>query len=77
MPKPLGKDLQEMVSKRFSVVLRHDKGEFQLKFNERALVPLDDVLRLPIMYKKNISRSQILSCITTINSATGCSKRAA
>ena len=62
-PRPLRKDRQETVSKRLSVVLRHDKGEFQLRFDEMALVPLDDVLRLPIMYKKHIDRQQVLSAI--------------
>ena len=52
-----------MVSKRLSVVLRHDKGEFQLRFDERALVPLEDVLQLPIMYNKRIDRKQVLSAI--------------
>ena len=52
-----------MVSKRLSVVLRHDKGEFELRFDERALVPLEDVLRLPIMHKKRIDRKQIMSAI--------------
>ena len=52
-----------MVSKRLSVVLRHDKGEFQLRFDERALVPLEDVLQLPIMRNKRIDRRQIMSAI--------------
>ena len=63
IPRPLSKDRQEMVSKRLSVVLRHDKGEFQLRFDDRALVPLDDVLNLPIMYKQHIDRQQVLSAI--------------
>ena len=63
VPKPLSPDLQEMVSKRLSVVLRHDKGEFQLRFDERALVPLEDVLQLPIMRNKRIDRRQIMSAI--------------
>ena len=63
VPQPLSPDQQEMVSKRLSVVLRHDKGEFELRFDERALVPLEDVLRLPIMYKKRIDRKQIMSAI--------------
>ena len=45
-----------MVSKRLSVVLRHDKGEFQLRF-------LEDVLNRPIMYKQHIDRQQVLSAI--------------
>ena len=63
IPRPLSKDRQEMVSKRLSVVLRHDKGEFQLRFDDRALVPLEDVLNLPIMYKQHIDRQQVLSAI--------------
>ena len=62
-PVRLSPDRQEMVSKRLSVVLRHDKGEFQLRFDERALVPLDDVLQLPIMRKKKIDRDQIMAAI--------------
>ena len=52
-----------MVSKRLLAVLRHDKGEFQLRFDERALVPLEDVLQLPIMRNKRIDRRQIMSAI--------------
>ena len=62
-PRPLSKDRQEMVSKRLSVVLRHDKGKLQLRFDDRVLVPLEDVLNLPIMYKQHIDRQQILSAI--------------
>ena len=63
VPQPLSPDLQEMVSKRLSVVLRHDKGEFNLRFDERALVPLEDVLQLPIMRSKRIDRKHIMSAI--------------
>ena len=61
VPQPLSPDQQEMISKRLSVVLRHDKGEFQLRFDERALVPLDEFLQLPIMRTKRIDRKQVLS----------------
>ena len=62
-PRKPSQDRQEMVSKRLSVVLRHDKGEFQLRFDDRALVPLEDVLNLPVMYKQHIDRQQVLSAI--------------
>ena len=63
VPRRLNHERQEKVSKRLSVCLRHKRGEFGLRFDERAMMTLDNLLQLPIIYKPGISRDEIISAV--------------
>ena len=51
------------VSKRLSVVLRHDKGEFRLHFYNNATAEVEDILALPIMQEVRAREDTIISCV--------------
>ena len=51
------------VSKRLSVELRHDKGEFRLHFYNNATAEVEDILALPIMQEVRAREDTIISCV--------------
>ena len=51
------------VSKRLSVVLRHDKGEFNLHFFNNATAEVDAILDLPIMREVGARQDTLISCV--------------
>ena len=51
------------VSKRLSVVLRHDKGEFNLHFYNNATAEVEAILDLPIMRQVGARQDTLISCV--------------
>ena len=62
-PRKLEYQYDTKVSKRLSVVLRHDKGEFRLHFFNNATAEVDDILALPIMREVHARQDTIISCV--------------
>ncbi|CAE7398205.1 TRPT1, partial [Symbiodinium microadriaticum] len=62
-PQRLEYKYDTKVSKRLSVVLRHDKGEFNLHFYQNATAELDAILDLPIMQEVRARQDTIISCV--------------
>ena len=62
-PRKLEYKYDTKVSKRLSVVLRHDKGEFRLHFFNNATAEVDDILALPIMQEVRARQDTIISCV--------------
>ena len=51
-PRPLQHSRMVALSKRLTVCLRHDKGEFGLEWTPQAMTPLEKVLSLRIMQER-------------------------
>ena len=47
------------LSKRLTVCLRHDKGEFGLEWTPQAMTPLEKVLSLGIMQEKGAKLEEV------------------
>ncbi|CAE7441482.1 kptA, partial [Symbiodinium microadriaticum] len=62
-PRRLGYKYDTKVSKRLSVVLRHDNGEFNLHFYQNATAELDAILDLRIMQEVQARQDTIISCV--------------
>ena len=62
-PRKLEYKYDTKVSKRLSVVLRHDKGEFNLHFFNNATAEVDAILDLPIMREVGARQDTLISCV--------------
>ena len=51
------------LSKRLTVCLRHDKGEFGLEWTSQAMTPLEKVLSLRIMQEKGAKLEEVLAVV--------------
>ena len=51
------------LSKRLTVCLRHDKGEFGLEWTLQAMTPLEKVLSLGIMQEKGAKLEEVLAVV--------------
>ena len=60
-PRKLEYKYDTKVSKRLSVVLRHDKGEFNLHFFNNATAEVNDILALPIMREVGARQDTLIS----------------
>ena len=62
-PRKLEYKYDTKVSKRLSVVLRHDKGEFNLHFFNNATAEVEAILDLPIMREVGARQDTLISCV--------------
>ena len=62
-PRKLEYKYDTKVSKRLSVVLRHDKGEFNLHFYNNATAEVEAILDLPIMRQVGARQDTLISCV--------------
>ena len=62
-PRPLQHSRMVALSKRLTVCLRHDKGEFGLEWTPQAMTPLEKVLSLGIMQEKGAKLEEVLAVV--------------
>ena len=62
-PRPLQHSRMVALSKRLTVCLRHDKGEFGLEWTPQAMTPLEKVLSLRIMQERGAKLEEVLAVV--------------
>ena len=62
-PRPLQHSRMVVLSKRLTVCLRHDKGEFGLEWTPQAMTPLEKVLSLRIMQERGAKLEEVLAVV--------------
>ena len=62
-PRQLQHSRMVTLSKRLTVCLRHDKGEFGLEWTSQAMTPLEKVLSLRIMQEKGAKLEEVLAVV--------------
>ena len=62
-PRPLQHSCMVALSKRLTVCLRHDKGEFGLEWTPQAMTPLEKVLSLRIMQERGAKLEEVLAVV--------------
>ena len=62
-PRKLEYKYDTKVSKRLSVVLRHDKGEFNLHFYNNTTAEVEAILDLPIIRQVGARQDTLISCV--------------
>ena len=62
-PRPLQHSRVVALSKRLTVCLRHDKGEFGLEWTPQAMTPLEKVLSLRIMQERGAKLEEVLAVV--------------
>ena len=62
-PRPLQHSRIVALSKRLTVCLRHDKGEFGLEWTPQAMTPLEKVLSLRIMQERGAKLEEVLAVV--------------
>ena len=62
-PRPLQHSRMVALSKRLTVCLRRDKGEFGLEWTPQAMTPLEKVLSLRIMQERGAKLEEVLAVV--------------
>ncbi|CAE7499171.1 TRPT1, partial [Symbiodinium sp. CCMP2456] len=62
-PRPLKYYRDHKISKRLSVSLRHDKGDFNLDFRRNMAAPLSQLLAHRIMTEVQVSQEEVIAVV--------------